>query len=129
MRYHLPPLSSFSSRKEWEEVCWKKLLQSKSALEMLITAYERHNIVIRAAVIERIRAGERQSNIAREFFLSRQTVNSIKKAVGAQNYKSYRERGKSERKKKVYSRDLIFKKRKPRGRPVRTKYGIVYLPL
>lgn len=125
--FTLPPTSRYSSRKEWEYACWWKISKSKN-LELLITSYERHNLVMRAAVIDRINSGKKSKQIAEELYLSPQTVSSIKKALNESNYRSYRERGKIERKRKVYSHNTSKIKRKPHGRPVRTKYGIVYLP-
>jgi len=124
----LPPMSRHPSRKEWENACWRKILKSEELLGLLVTPYERRNLVMRAAVIERIHAGKGYRQIAEELWLSPQTISSIKKAVGKNSYRSYRERSKTERKQRVYSRNTSQTKRKPRGRPVRTKYGIIHLP-
>ncbi|HUX35754.1 MAG TPA: hypothetical protein VMV71_01830 [Candidatus Paceibacterota bacterium] len=124
----LPSLSNYSSRKEWEDACWRKLLKSKNSLVLLATSHERHNLIMRAAVIDGINSGKKYRQIAEELWLSPQTISSIKKAVNGSDYKSYRERGKTERKKKIYSHYTASARRKFRGRPVRTKYGIVYLP-
>lgn len=124
----LPSLSHYSSRKEWEGACWRKLLKSRDSLELLVTSHERHNLIMRAAVIDGINSGEKYRQIAEELWLSPQTISSIKKAINGSNYKSYRERGKTERKKKVYSPDSLLKRHRRRGRPVRTKYGTLYLP-
>lgn len=124
----LPPVSCYPSRKEWEEACWKKIVKSEKLLDSLVTSYERRNLVMRAAVIDRLNSGKRQKEIAKELWSSPQTINSIKKALGEDGYRSYRERGKTERKKKLYSHHPSRKKRKPHGRPVRTKYGTIYLP-
>ncbi len=128
MKCNIPPISKFPSRKEWEDACWQAISKSAKLLYALTTAYERRNVVLRAAVTDRINAGESYRQIGKELWLSSQTISSIKKAVHARGYRSYRERGKSERKPKVYSRDLVQKKRRPPGRPVRTKYGTLYLP-
>ena len=77
--------------------------------------------------MERINSRKKYREIAEELWLSPQTISSIKKAVSENSYRSYRERGKTERKKKAYSHDKISRK-KPYGRPVHTKYGTVYLP-
>jgi len=124
--FTLPPISRYSSRKEWEQACWLKISKSKN-LELLITSYERHNLVKRAAVIDRINSGKKSKQIAEELYLSPQTISSIKKALNENNYRSYRERGKIERKRKTYSHSASNIKRKPHGRPVRTKYGTIYL--
>ena len=125
--FKLPPLSRYSLRKEWENACWQKLLKSGNLLPLLATPNERHNLIMRAAAMERINSGEKYRQIAEELWLSPQTISSIKKAVSENSYKSYRERGKTERKKKVYSHDKISKRR-IHGRPVHTKYGTIYLP-
>ena len=126
--FKLPPLSRYSSRKEWENACWQKLLKSGNLLPLLATPNERHNLIMRAAVMERINSRKKYREIAEELWLSPQTISSIKKAVSENSYKSYRERGKTERKKRIYSRDTHQTKSRPHGRPVHTKYGTVYLP-
>ncbi len=84
---------------------------------------------MRVAVIERIRLGKRPYQIAEELYLSRQTINAIRKTANKEGYRSYRERGKTERKKKIYSVGPEKEnKKKYRGRPHKTKYGTVYLP-
>jgi hypothetical protein len=125
MDFILPKLNSCSSRKEWEVVCWKKILNSENILGLIITPNERRNLVMRAAVIEKINLGIGTSQIARELLLSRQTINTIRKAIDENGYRSYRERGKTERKKKIYTPDMK-KGKKYRGRPIRTKYGTIY---
>ena len=123
----LPPLSRFSSRKQWEEACWELISKSKKFLDIITTPYERRNIVLRAAVIDYINSGKKYRQIGEELWLSPQTISSIKRSLNEPRYKSYRERGKSERKQKTYSRNNIQKKRRPSGRPVRTKYGTLYI--
>ena len=97
-------------------------------MELLVTANERRNLVMRAAVVDYMNSGKKFRQIVEELQLSPQTVSSIKKAIKENYYRSYRERGKTERKKKAYSRDNSKTTRRPGGRPVRTKYGTVYLP-
>ena len=124
----LPSVDRYKSRKEWEVACWKKIVKSPKHFARLITPFERHQLVLRAAAFDCVRTGKKSSQIARELWLSPQTISSIKKAVYKNGYISYRERGKSERRKRTYSNTLTQKKRRPSGRPVRMKYGIVYLP-
>jgi len=126
--FTLPPINRYSSRKEWEDACWHKILKSKNLFGLLATSYERHNLVMRAAVMDRINSGKRYRQIAEESWLSPQTISSIKRALKENSYRSYRERSKKERKKKMYSSSPVPKQRKHRGKPIRTKYGIVYLP-
>jgi len=120
----LPPRNNYSSRKDWEEDCWNRITRSGKFLDTLVTANERRNIVMRAAVAEFLNSGKRPQQISRELLISRQTINSIRKAIKERNYKSYRERGKTEQKKKVWSR--YPSKKKPYRRYRRTKYGKVY---
>ncbi len=82
---------------------------------------------MRAAVVDGIRSGKSYQEIGNELWSSPQTISAIKKALNESKYRSYRERGKTERKKKVYSSSGV-RKWEPRGRGVRTKYGIVRLP-
>ena len=124
----MPPIESFSSHKEWETAYWRKISESKELLQLLITTYERRNIVRRAAALEGLAAGKSYRQISRELWLSPQTVSAIKKAVSEKNYRSYLERSKKERKKRKYSSDQVAARSKPKGRPHRTKYGTIYLP-
>ena len=124
----LPSVSDYHSRKEWENACWQKILKSGDFLGLLVTPYERRNLVLRAAVIDRLRSGKSYRRIGEELWLSSQTISVIKKTISGDGYQSYRQRGKTERQKRKYSSFLRPTKIKPRGRPRRTKYGTVYLP-
>src|SRR3989344_7123234 len=96
----VPSLEDYSSRKEWEAACWKKIIESEELLQLLITSHERHDIVMRAAAIDSIASGKSYRKIAEELWLSSQTISGIKKAMDEKAYKSYLERSKGERKKK-----------------------------
>lgn len=124
----MPQLSAYSSRTEWETDCWQKILQSKELLRLLVTSHERHDLVMRAAALDRLITGKSYSQIGEELWLSPQTISSIKKSLKEKNYRSYLERSKKERKKRKYSFQVSPAKARPRGRPQRTKYGTVYLP-
>ena len=124
----LPDVNLFASRKEWEEACWRKLLQSKKWLHRIITPYERHNIIMRAAAAHRLNKGASYNDIGKELWLSPQTISGIKKALAENNYKSYLERSKRERKKKIYSYSAEPRRSRPRGTRRRTKYGVLYVP-
>ncbi|MBI4034112.1 MAG: helix-turn-helix domain-containing protein [Candidatus Brennerbacteria bacterium] len=103
-------------------------MKSEKILDSLVTPYERRNIVMRAAVMNLVNSGAGPRQISRELQISRQTISSIKKAVVKEiSYKSYWERSKTERKKKVYSSDPSPFKKEPYRRYRRTKYGKVYL--
>ena len=124
----MPPVNDYPSRKEWENACWRKILGSEDLLQMLVTPHERHNLVARAAAMDELISGKRYRQIAEELWLSPQTISSVKRAIKEDSYRSYRERGKKERKKRQYSGNLLPAKPRRRGRPLRTKYGTIYLP-
>ena len=126
----IPPIHNYSSRQEWEAVCWQKILKSKELLQLLVTSHERHNLVRRAAALDRLISGKSYRKIGNELWLSPQTISGIKKAINERAYHSYLERSQKERKKRKYSSDPISTKLRamPRGRPRRTKYGTIYMP-
>ncbi len=94
----MPPIRSYSSRKEWEIACWEKMLLSKSLIKFLVTSHERQILVLRAAVIERLSSGKSYRQIEEELRLSPQTISAIKKATHDEKYLSYGERSKKMRK-------------------------------
>ena len=124
----LPPMKNFASRKEWEDACWRKIVESKELLQLLATSHERRDVIMRAAALEGLASGKSYREIGEELWLSPQTISGIKKAASEKNYRSYLERSKTERKKKQYSPNPASSKSRPRGRPKRTKYGTIYLP-
>ena len=124
----LPAVSGYSSRKEWEAAAWRKILKSKELLDLLITSHERQDLVRRVAAMESLSHGKSYKEIGDELWLSPQTISGIKKALKEKGYRSYLERSKTERKKKKFSSGPIRNRREFRGRPKRTKYGIIYLP-
>ncbi|MDP2696474.1 MAG: Trp family transcriptional regulator [bacterium] len=99
----LPPIKNYSSRSEWELACWQKIIASPKLLRLLVTARERHNLVMRAATIDRLITGKSYTQIGEELWLSPQTISGVKKALKEKGYRSYFERGKKERKKRVYN--------------------------
>ncbi len=126
---NLPSINEYSSRKEWEEACWRKIIKSEELLKLLATSHERHDLVMRAATLKELALGKGSRQISREFFISSQTINVIKKSIAENSYRSYSERSKKERKKKEYSVDRRPIRRKwPEGKPKRTKYGTIYMP-
>lgn len=126
----LPPINNFPSRKEWENACWRKILESKDLLQLLISAHERRRLVLRAAALEGLASGKSYRQVSKELWLSLQTISGVKKVVSEKEYRSYLERSKKERKKKKYSGIGLLppKPKKPKGRPQRTKYGTIYMP-
>ncbi|MCR4275245.1 MAG: trp operon repressor [Candidatus Wolfebacteria bacterium] len=127
----IPPIENYSSRKEWEDACWKKISKAEEILDLLTTSYERHNFVMRVAALKGFISGKSYRQISNDLFLSLQTISSIKKAITENHYRSYQERSKIERKKKKYSKGPGSNKDRYKqwreGRRVRTKYGTVYV--
>lgn len=124
----MPALKNYNSRTEWESACWGKVLSSKDLLELLVTSNERHDLVMRATAVDALVSGKSYKQIGEELWLSPQTISGIKKALTENNYRSYLERSKKERKKKVYSHSMEPRRLRPSGTPHRTKYGTVYIP-
>jgi len=124
----MPLRRDHPSSKEWEAACWQKILESKELPQLLITAHERHDLVMRAAALDMLIAGKSYRQIGEELYLSPQTISGIKKAVSEKSYRSYLERSKKERKRRKYSLDSAPVKTRRRGTPRRTKYGTIYLP-
>lgn len=122
----LPSREKYSSREDWEEACWGKIMKSRKLLGLLTTSNERRNIVTRAAVMELVSLGKGVRQIARDLQVTAQTVTSAKRAAKENGYKSYRERGKTERKKKVYSDYLRKGKKKAHKYPRKDHYGGTY---
>ena len=129
----VPHTSDFASLALWEQKAWevfithisaiKNTRELKSTLNMCITPHERSIILRRVATINRILEGKSYREIARGLWCTQQTISTLRKALSETNYRSYYERGKTERKKKVYSIvQTSSKKRKPM-RIKRTKYG------
>ena len=125
---NLPFISEYSSRKEWEAACWRKISESKELLHLLLTSHEKHDLVMRAAALEYLASGKSYKKIGEELWLSPQTISGIKKAINEKSYRSYLERSKKERKRKQYSPGPPSSKPRHRGIPHKTKYGKVYLP-
>jgi len=127
----MPLMNNYLSRKEWEKACWQKMLNSQKLLSLLVSAHERHDLIMRAVCAEHLLVGESYKKIGEELWLSPQTISGIKKAINGKEYKSYLEWSKKERKKKVYGSTFSALKQKRsqyrEGRPHRTKYGTVYI--
>ncbi|MEK7546958.1 MAG: hypothetical protein AAB536_02150 [Patescibacteria group bacterium] len=124
----VPPIDDYSSRRRWEEESWRKISESRELLPIILTSYERRNLVIRAAILEGLSLGKGQRQLSRELSVSLQTINAVKKAIAENSYRSYFERSKKDRKKKKYSAKSASAKTRRRGASVRTKYGIIHMP-
>ena len=124
----LPSANAYSSRKEWERACWKKVKTLKEPLALL-TPNERRNLILRIATVERINEGRTYRQITEELWVSKQVISSIKKGTKEGKYQSYWERSKTERRPRP---QFSFsakqpKEERPIGRRVKTKYGDIYL--
>jgi len=133
----IPPISNFPSRSLWEEAVWRSIIlhivtlqkpeEMQTFFEPILSSYERSNIIQRIAAIDRITEGHSYRTIGKELWLTNQTISSIKKAWGEKHYRSYHERGKTERKKKVYSPPSKSSKshKDPFRKTRRTKFGTI----
>ncbi len=126
-KMHISLISHYPSRKEWESASWEIIVRSPDILNALTTPRERHDLVMRTAVIERIHSGKSYREIGKELWCSPQTISSIKKALYEKKYRSYRERGKTERKKRVYSSFSRRAEREPKKRKAYRDYGMPQL--
>ncbi len=130
---NIPLLSTFSSRKTWEVSAWNAFVkhisgrahmnETRAFLDLVLTPTERKNILLRATAIARLQNGIGPSEVSKELWLTRQTISAIKKAIRERSYRSYNERGKTERKERALG--SILPERKPYRRRVRTKYGVI----
>jgi len=133
----IPLIKHHTSRAAWNDAAWETLLAYcvtlkeittlKSFLELISTPYEQRAMIRRAAVLSRLAHGHSYREIRKELFLTPQTISSLKRALDTQQYRSYRERGKTERKKKIYS--PVSQTKQTRTRKHRTKFGTITIPL
>ena len=124
----MPSPNDYASRGEWEEACWRKILASEKLLKLLITLYERRDLIMRAVTLDRIIAGKSYNEIVRELQISPQTVSGIKKSLLTDNkYKSYVKQSKGGKRNSVRNLRQMQKKRFY-GISRRTKYGTIRIP-
>jgi len=124
-----PKIDSFDSRQEWENECWKIISCRPELLKNIITPKEKKNIILRAVAIQYIKAGKNYRDIGSELFLCPQTVYVLRKSLGEQGYRSYKDRSKTERKiRKIADTSHKGRSTYNAGRRRRTKYGMVYIP-
>lgn len=101
----IPSDIRFKSKKEWEAHIWTKLASRFSeagsaskierSLDMLLTAYEKRQIINRAAAISLLKQGMSYREIGRILWLSPTTISAIRKSVLSQTeYISRRARNK-----------------------------------
>ena len=84
---------------------------------------------MRVAALDGLMFGKSYKDIGDELWLSPQTISGIKKVLKENNYRSYLERSKKERKKRRYgSKPDISRSNNPRhlGKAHKTKYGTIY---
>jgi len=119
------PVKNYSSRKEWEGTCWQKILKSRELLQFLISTDEQHNLVMRAAALNGIVSDKSYRVISKEFFVSLQTINIVKRAMKDGGYRSY---NKTRRGEKKNGHEIISKpiKHTSHKRTVRTKFGTIH---
>ena len=132
----IPSVSEYSSRANWEKAVWEifeayfKKEKELNIFSILLTSDERHMVANRIAAVDRILSGASYRKIGEELWLSSQTISSIKKALKDEKYRSYYERGKTERKVRKYSPRPISSEEKARQegkRRWRTKFGTRYI--
>lgn len=119
---NLPQRNHFSSREMWEISCWKNITKSEMLLHLLITPHERHDLVMRAGVLEGLISGKSYREIGKELWVSPQTISGIKKATEERIYESYLERRKKKQKEEKNNPPL-FQHYQTKKRSVRTKFG------
>lgn len=122
----LPRADEYPSRKDWEEASWNIVKTFPELLDSIVTPYEKKAIAMRALALQCFEEGKSYRDISRELWLSLQTLSTIKKGAKEKKYRSYGDRGKTERKKRVYSPMNRKRVKIRRGAPHKTKYGIVY---
>ncbi len=123
----IPPISSFSSRNEWKNFCRQKILKSKKLLQLLITLDEQNDLVVRAAALKGILSGKSYREISKEFFVSLQTINAVRKGIDENGYRSYSERSRKEKRNSTHNPSPVRIKQGDHKRSVRTKYGRIYV--
>ncbi|MEK7498950.1 MAG: Trp family transcriptional regulator [Patescibacteria group bacterium] len=135
--FQIPHVKKYKSHSLWSDAAWNALLsyltsfQNKDALKLFIeiitTPDERAMITRRAAIIERVLNKIHYRAICEELRITPQTLNSLKKALSEKQYRSYRERGKTERTKRTYS-PLPEKTKRKSIQKRRTKFGTISMP-
>ena len=115
----VPEIKNFKSRKEWETHVWKKVIEGlgktnsfkevEQSLNMLLTSYEKKQIINRAVAISLLRQGRSYSQIGEMLWLSPTTINAIRKSMRAQSgYVSHYTRNKKpEKKQKPLSKEEL----------------------
>jgi len=115
----IPSLNKFKSREEWGTYIWKmitkRFLEADSAqeieksLDMLLTVYEKKQIIKRASAISLLKQGKSYSEIGELLWLSPQTISAIRKSMRAQaGYVSnYTRNKKPEKKQKPMTKDEL----------------------
>lgn len=92
-------ISEFKSKKHWVDYIWQRLLEDikhpalRSALDHLLSSYEKNIIVNRLAAVLLIREGKTYRQIGEELWLSHNTIRSLKRVLDNPyftEYQSYR---------------------------------------
>ncbi|TSC59706.1 MAG: hypothetical protein LiPW15_726 [Parcubacteria group bacterium LiPW_15] len=126
-KINLPNPEDFSSRKEWEIVCWKMISARPDLLRLFVTDKERHDLVLRVAVLESVVSGNSYRDIGKKFWVSSQTVSRIKRVLDGKTYESYL--GNQERKVTGAEKNVSGAGNRPRrsGHYKKTKYGRIWM--
>lgn len=90
----IPSDKKFNSKKEWEAHVWSKLVNGfvetnsaqevAGALDMLLTAHEKKQMINRASAISLLKQGMSYSEIGKILWLSPTTISAIKKSIREQ---------------------------------------------
>ena len=133
----IPLVTKYATRNDWEEAVWTIMTEHlahaavgneiRKILEAVTTPAERHCVILRLAALHRLAHGVSYRTIGKELWLSPQTTSSLVKAARTKLYRSYYDRGKTERKRKQYSSNQKTKKPRPHGWARKTKYGTIYM--
>jgi len=105
----ISPVRKFKSRKEWENYAWKMITSGlansvsseniEQSLAILVTAYEKEQMIKRAAAVSFLKQGKSYREIGDLLWLSHPTISSIKKSITAkEGYVSYYERSRANKK-------------------------------
>jgi uncharacterized protein YerC len=91
----IPSVNKFKSREAWEVYIWKRIVKGLSeagsaqeiekSLNMLLTVYEKKQIIKRASAVSLLKQGKSYSKIGELLWLSPQTISAIRKSLRAQS--------------------------------------------
>ena len=115
----IPSVNKFKSREEWGAHIWKKIVNGLSEvhsaqkieklLNMLLTMYEKKQIIKRASTISFLKQGKSYNEIGELLWLSPQTISAIRKSLRAQTgyISNYTRNKKPEKKQKPLTKEEL----------------------